>query len=146
MERYRGTSSNANMAKWHKLSAHINMRYLRQIAPGIEGMEELTRISASDKLPLCEACQKGKSRHKPLQKRTYRRSTEPMHQLHIDASGHIRVPTMDGAHYFLLMLDDATGYKFVVLLRTKDKYLDALNALIIQLGYVPKIIRINNAG
>ena len=41
---------------------------------------------------------------------------------------------------------DATGYKFVAFLRTKDEYLDVLNALIIQLGYAPKVIRIANAG
>ena len=146
MERYRGTSSSAVMTKWHRLSAHINMRYLRQVAPGIEGMEEITRIPASEKLPVCDSCLRGKSRHKPLPKRTYKRSTEPMHRIHIDASGIIKVPTMDGAHYFLLFLDDATGYKFVALLRTKDEYLDALNALIIQLGFAPKVIRIDNAG
>ena len=38
MELYRGTSSSAVMAKWHRLSAHINMRYLRQVAPGMEGL------------------------------------------------------------------------------------------------------------
>ena len=34
----------------------------------------------------------------------------------------------------------------MALLRTKDEYLDALNALIIQLGFAPKVIRIDNAG
>eukprot|EP00961_Rhodomonas_salina_P147625 1987107-Rhodomonas_salina.3 len=61
-------------------------------------------------------------------------------------SGHVRIPTVDGAHFFLLVLDDTTGYKFVVLLRTKDEYINALNHLLIQLGTLMKILRIDNAG
>ena len=146
MTEFKGTSENAIIAKWHTLAAHINQRYLRQVAPRIEGMEELTRVKATVPAPICEACQRGKSKHKALPKKTLKRSTEPMHRMHADMSGHVRVPTVDGAHYFLLVLDDATGYKFVALLRTKDEFIDALNHLLIRLGTSMKILRIDNAG
>eukprot|EP00961_Rhodomonas_salina_P237925 3215685-Rhodomonas_salina.1 len=61
-------------------------------------------------------------------------------------SGHIHQLTIDGAHYFLLFLEDSTAYKFVALLRNKDEFIDALNQLIIQLGQAPKILQINNEG
>ena len=54
--------------------------------------------------------------------------------------------TNDGAHYFLLFIEDKTGYKFVSLLREKHEFLDALNHLIIQLGLAPEILRLDNAG
>eukprot|EP00961_Rhodomonas_salina_P126178 1699618-Rhodomonas_salina.3 len=87
-------------------------------------MEELTRVKTTVKVPICEACQRGKSKHKALPKKTLKRSTEPLHRMHADMSGRVRVPTVDGAHYFLLILDDATSYKFVALLRTKDEFID----------------------
>eukprot|EP00961_Rhodomonas_salina_P157606 2121734-Rhodomonas_salina.7 len=43
-------------------------------------------------------------------------------------SGHMQVQTVDGVHYFLLVLDDATGYNFVALLRTKDAFIFALRS------------------
>jgi hypothetical protein len=69
-----------------------------------------------------------------------------MHLFHTDMSGHIRVPSIDGAHYFLLIMDDATGYKFVALLKTKDEFIYSLNHLFIQLGRACKVLRIDNAG
>eukprot|EP00961_Rhodomonas_salina_P272506 3682510-Rhodomonas_salina.4 len=148
MTEFKGTSEGVIIAKWHTLSVHINQHYLRQVALRIEGMEELTRVRTTVPAPVCEACQHGKSKleHNALPKKTLKQSTEPLHCMHADMSGHVRVPTVDGAHYFLLVLDDATGYKFVALLRMKDEYIDALNHLLIPLGKSMKILHIDNTG
>ena len=141
-----GSTESAILAKWHMLSGHINSKYLRQVAPRIKGMEEVSRLSSKTKLPVCETCNRGKSRHKPLPKKSLKRSTKLLHRIHCDMSGYIRVATNDGAHYFLLFIEDKTGYKFVSLLREKHEFLDALNHLIIQLGLAPEILRLDNAG
>ena len=146
MHELKGTSESAVLAKWHMLCGHINTKYLRQIASRIPGMEEVARLSGKVKLPVCETCNLGKSKHKPLPKKTLKRSTKLLHRIHTDMSGHIRVATNDGAHYFLLFIEDKTGYKFVALLRTKDEYLDALHHLCIQLGQAPEVLRLDNAG
>ena len=146
MHELKGTSESAVLAKWHMLCGHINTKYLRQIASRVPGMEEVARLSSKVKLPVCETCNLGKSKHKPLPKKTLKRSTKLLHCIHADMSGNIRVATNDGAHYFLLFIEDKTGYKFVALLRTKDEYLDALHHLCIQLGQAPEVLRLDNAG
>eukprot|EP00961_Rhodomonas_salina_P157010 2113654-Rhodomonas_salina.1 len=59
MTEFKGTSEGVIIAKWHTRSAHINQRYLRQVALKIEGMEELTHVKTTVPAPVCEACQRG---------------------------------------------------------------------------------------
>eukprot|EP00961_Rhodomonas_salina_P096232 1294018-Rhodomonas_salina.1 len=99
----------AVIVPWHEI-VHINTCYLRQIAPDIKGMEQLAKLPKHLKLPVCEVCERAKSKHKPLLKKKLRRYKEKLHLLHTDMSGHIRQPTIDGAHYFLLFLEDSTAY------------------------------------
>ena len=66
MHELHGTTESAILAKWHMLSGHINSKYLKQVAPRIKGMEEVSRLSSKTKLPVCETCNRGKSKHKPL--------------------------------------------------------------------------------
>ena len=146
MHELRGTTESVILAKWHLLSGHINSKYLKQVAPRIKGMEEVSRLSSKTKLPICETCNHGNSKHKPLPKKSLKRSTKLLHRIHCDMSGYIQLATNDSANYCLLFIEDKTGYKFVSMLHEKDDYLDALNHLIIQIGMAPEILRLDNAG
>jgi len=146
MHELRGTTEQAILAKWHMLAGHINSKYLKQISHRIPGMEEVSRLPSKVKLPVCEVCNRGKSKHQPLPKKTLKRSNKLLHRIHADMSGNIKVATNDCAHYFMIYVEDKTGYKFVSLLRTKDEYLDSINHLCIQLGQAPEVLRIDNAG
>ena len=66
--------------------------------------------------------------------------------LHSDLSGKLRVASLQGSHYFVVFLDDALNYKFVFLLRTKDKWLDALKRVIQITGHTPRVVQTDNAG
>eukprot|EP00961_Rhodomonas_salina_P034658 466647-Rhodomonas_salina.1 len=61
-------------------------------------------------------------------------------------SGIIRTPSIQNAHYFVVFIDDASSYKFVFLLSTKDKWLEALDRVITITGRCPRVFRTDNAG
>ena len=66
--------------------------------------------------------------------------------LHSDLSGRLRVPSLQGARYFVVFLDDASNYIFVFLLKTKDKWLEALKRITVITGRTPKVVQTDNAG
>eukprot|EP00961_Rhodomonas_salina_P265714 3591523-Rhodomonas_salina.1 len=68
-----------------------------------------------------------------------------MYHMHTDMSGIIKTPTLSGAHYFAVFIDDASRYRFVALLRKKSDWLKAFDALTIRLGRHPKILCGDNA-
>eukprot|EP00961_Rhodomonas_salina_P083098 1116488-Rhodomonas_salina.1 len=68
-----------------------------------------------------------------------------MYRLHTDMSGIIQTPTLSGAKYFAVFIDDASRYRFVALLRNKNDWLKAFDTLTIRLGRHPKIVRSDNA-
>ena len=108
---YTGTSDEAILLKWHYRLGHVNMRYLLRIAPGIPGMEELTKIRSTCKLPTCQACAMGKGKARPLPKATFNRAVNPMDSFHLDMSGMIHCKSYGGHQYFMIIIDNATGYK-----------------------------------
>mmetsp|Transcript_10215 Transcript_10215/g.20434 ORF Transcript_10215/g.20434 Transcript_10215/m.20434 type:complete len:1162 (-) Transcript_10215:305-3790(-) len=143
---YSGTSHQAKQLQWHYRTGHINWRYLKRVAKRIPGMEEILNIPHNLKMPQCHSCQMARSRHQPLPKGQNRRCTEAFFKLHSDMSGKIAISSLDGAHYFVVFVDDASYYKFVYMLKTKDGWLDALDKLFIRTGKTCKILRTDNAG
>jgi len=141
-----GTTKEAILLKWHRLLGHINPFFLLRIAPNVKGMEEVSRLPAKTKMPQCDACEQAKSKRKPRQKSTFKRYPEVMYMLHSDLSGRLRVPSLQGARYFVVFLDDASNYKFVFLLKTKDKWLEALKRITVMTGRTPKVVQTDNAG
>ena len=93
-------------------------------------MEELRRIKTSIKLCPCNACQRAKSKAPQLPKTTFKRSDELFFRVHCDLSGRVRTPALQGAEYFIVFVEDASNYKTVMLMRTKDEYLTALDTFI----------------
>eukprot|EP00961_Rhodomonas_salina_P105718 1423192-Rhodomonas_salina.1 len=65
--------------------------------------------------------------------------------MHTDLSGIIQTPSLGGAKYFAMFVDDASRYRFVALLKKKSDWLKAFDALTIRLGRHPKILRGDNA-
>ena len=109
-------------------------------------MEEVGRLPIKTVMPGCDACKQAKSRKNPREKPTFQRYNEVTYMLHSDLSGKLRVASLQGSHYFVVFLDDASNYKFVFLLRTKDKWLDALKRVIQITGRTPRVVQTDNAG
>ncbi|GKA31941.1 retrovirus-related pol polyprotein from transposon TNT 1-94 [Tanacetum coccineum] len=70
---------------------------------------------------LCSACQLGKSRkatHKPKMVNTI---MEVLHTLHMDLCGPMRVQSINGKKYILVIVDDYSRFTWVKFLRSKDE-------------------------
>ncbi|GJR95537.1 retrovirus-related pol polyprotein from transposon TNT 1-94 [Tanacetum coccineum] len=70
---------------------------------------------------LCSACQLGKSKkhtHKPKTKNT---NLEVLNTLHMDLCGPMRVQTINGKKYILVIVDDFSRFTWVKFLRSKDE-------------------------
>jgi len=125
----RGTTKEAVLLKWHRILGHINPYFLLRISRNVKGMEEVSRLPANTKMPHCDAFAQAKSKKQARERATFKRYPEVMYMLHSDLSGRMRVPSLQGARYFVVFLDDASNYKFVFLLKTKDKWLEALKRI-----------------
>jgi hypothetical protein len=139
-ETYTGTSEEATLLKWHYRLGHINMRYLLRIAPGIPGMEELAKIRTTTKIPCCDACQMGKGKRKPLPKSKCLRATNAMDKFHLDMSGIIHCKSYGGHQYFMVIINDFTGYKWTYCLQKKTDYLTCIDHLFTRLGKMQKSV------
>ncbi|GJT63659.1 retrovirus-related pol polyprotein from transposon TNT 1-94 [Tanacetum coccineum] len=74
-----------------------------------------------EKYHLCSACQLGRSRkatHKPKMINTI---MEVLHTLHMDLYGPMRVQSINGKKYILVIVDDYSRFKWVKFLRSKDE-------------------------
>ena len=70
---------------------------------------------------LCDACLAGKQRLSPFAQLAKHRAQERLELMHGDLCGPISPATPSGKKYFLLLVDDATRFMWLVLLATKDE-------------------------
>ena len=104
---------------WHERCSHINMKYLQKTVKlgavtGIDYTELTQKFS-------CEDCHLGKETRKPFPAKEERRNTVPGEMIHFDLSGKMRVPSVGRNEYFLLLKDDATGFKAVYFQQAKTE-------------------------
>nr|GFA92376.1 hypothetical protein [Tanacetum cinerariifolium] len=82
---------------------------------------------------LCSTCQLGKSKnhtHKPKVENT---NLKVINTLHMDLCGPMRVQTINGKKYILVIVDDYSRFTWVEFLRSKDETLDVVIKFIIQI-------------
>jgi hypothetical protein len=67
-----------------------------------------------------DACHLCKETRKPFSSNKQRRSTKPGEMVHADLSGKMQMKSLGGASYFLLLKDDATGFRHTFFLKNKS--------------------------
>ncbi|GKC46085.1 retrovirus-related pol polyprotein from transposon TNT 1-94, partial [Tanacetum coccineum] len=93
---------------WHRRLNHLNFGTLNDLARKdlVRGLPRLK----FEKDHFCSACQLGKSRkaaHKPKRINTI---MEVLHTLHIDLCGQLRVQSINGKKYILVIVDDYSRF------------------------------------
>nr|GEU98355.1 retrovirus-related Pol polyprotein from transposon TNT 1-94 [Tanacetum cinerariifolium] len=70
---------------------------------------------------LCFACEQGKIHRKHHKSKTAFASNKPLYLLYMDLCGPIRVESINGKRYVLVVVDDYSRYTWVFFLHTKDE-------------------------
>nr|GEV87005.1 integrase, catalytic region, zinc finger, CCHC-type, peptidase aspartic, catalytic [Tanacetum cinerariifolium] len=104
---------------WQRRMSHLNFSTLKQLAKQglVRGLPKLK----FEKDHLCSACALGKSKkssHKPKADDT---NQEKLYLLHMDLCGPMRVESINGKKYILLIVDDYSRFTWFKFLRSKDE-------------------------
>nr|GEY01620.1 uncharacterized mitochondrial protein AtMg00810-like [Tanacetum cinerariifolium] len=70
---------------------------------------------------LCSACAMGKSKKKSYKPKSKDTNQEKLHLLHMDLCGPMRVESVNGKKYILVIVDDYSRFTWVKCLRSKDE-------------------------
>ncbi|GKC89841.1 retrovirus-related pol polyprotein from transposon TNT 1-94, partial [Tanacetum coccineum] len=89
----------------------------------IRNLEGLPKLKF-EKDHLCSACAIGKSKKKPHKTKSKDTNQEKLYLLHMDLCGPMRVASVNGKKYILVIFDDYSRFTWVKFLRSKDEALD----------------------
>ncbi|GJY64302.1 retrovirus-related pol polyprotein from transposon TNT 1-94 [Tanacetum coccineum] len=104
---------------WYRRLNHLNFGTINDLAQKdlVRGLPRLK----FEKDHLCSTCQLGKSKkytHKPKSENTI---MEVLHTLHMDLCGPMRVQSINGKKYILVIVDDYSRFTWVKFFRSKDE-------------------------
>ncbi|GKA80458.1 retrovirus-related pol polyprotein from transposon TNT 1-94 [Tanacetum coccineum] len=104
---------------WHRRLSHLNFRAINHLARHglVRGLPKLK----FEKDHLCSACALGKSTKKPHKPKSEDTNQEKLYLLHMDLCGPMRVASVNGKKYILVIVDDYSRFTWVKCLRSKDE-------------------------
>nr|GEZ54713.1 integrase, catalytic region, zinc finger, CCHC-type, peptidase aspartic, catalytic [Tanacetum cinerariifolium] len=107
---------------WHRRLSHLNFDALNHLARHglVRGILKLK----FEKDHLCSACAMGKSKKKPYKPKFEDTNQEKLYLLHMDLCGPMRVASISGNKYILVIVNDHSQFTWVKCLRLKDEALD----------------------
>ncbi|GJS59827.1 retrovirus-related pol polyprotein from transposon TNT 1-94 [Tanacetum coccineum] len=104
---------------WHRRLSHLNFGAINHLARHglVRGLPKLK----FEKDHLCSACAMGKSKKKPHKPKSKDTNQEKLYLLHMDLYGPMRVASVNGKKYILVIVDDYSRFTWVKCLRSKDE-------------------------
>ncbi|GJT47254.1 retrovirus-related pol polyprotein from transposon TNT 1-94, partial [Tanacetum coccineum] len=107
---------------WHRCLSHLNFGTINHLARHglVRGLPKLK----FKKDHLCSACAMGKSKKKPHKPKYEDTNQENFYLLHMDLCGPMRVTSVNGKKYILIIVDDYSQFTWVKCLRSKDEASD----------------------
>ena len=105
---------------WHERFGHIGMQSLEQLARKglVQGLPQILGPLES----VCAGCMKGKQARDSFPSSEHK-AKDAIELIHADLCGPMSVPSLGHAKYFLCFTDDATRFRQVYFLQTKDEAL-----------------------
>ncbi|GJW64266.1 retrovirus-related pol polyprotein from transposon TNT 1-94 [Tanacetum coccineum] len=131
---------------WHRRLNHLNFGTLNDLARKdlVRGLPRLK----FEKDHLCSACQLRKSRKATHKPKTINTIMEVLHTLHMDLCGPLRVQSINGKKYILVIVDDYSRFTWVKFLRSKDEtpafVINLLKQLQVGLNKTVRFVRTDN--
>nr|GEY89998.1 reverse transcriptase domain-containing protein [Tanacetum cinerariifolium] len=113
----KATSSQAWL--WHHRLSHLNFDTINLLSKNdiVVGIPKLKFI----KEHLCSSCEIGKAKRKSFHTKLTPSSKRRLQVLHMDLCGPMRVASINGKRYVLVIVDDYSRYTWTYFLRSKDE-------------------------
>nr|GEV02365.1 hypothetical protein [Tanacetum cinerariifolium] len=104
---------------WHRRRSHLKFGAINYLARQglVRGLPKLK----FEKDHLCSACAIGKSKKKSHKPKSEDTNQEKLYLLHMDLCGPMRVESVNGKKYILVIVDDYSRFTCVKCLRSKDE-------------------------
>ena len=133
---------------WHRRYGHLGARNLERIAK--EQLVDGFNYNPEKKPSFCEPCIDGKQCRMPFPKTGVERSEELLSVVHSDVCGKIETKSLNGAEYFVTLIDDKSRFIWVYPLKHKSevfKKFSEWRALVEKSsGMKVKVLRKDNGG
>nr|GEZ22010.1 retrovirus-related Pol polyprotein from transposon TNT 1-94 [Tanacetum cinerariifolium] len=104
---------------WHRRLSHFNFDTINLLSKNdiVVGLPKLKFV----KDHLCSFCELGKAKQKSFHTKLTPSSKRRLQLLHIDLCGPMRVASINGKRYVLVIVDDYSRYNLTHFLRSKDE-------------------------
>nr|GEW13392.1 hypothetical protein [Tanacetum cinerariifolium] len=104
---------------WHQRLSHLNFDTINDLAKNdlVSGLPKFKY----HKEHLCPLCEQGKSKRASHPPKPVPNSRQRLHLLHMDLCGPLRIASINGKRYVLVIVDDYSRYTWVHFLRSKDE-------------------------
>nr|GEZ41062.1 hypothetical protein [Tanacetum cinerariifolium] len=104
---------------WNQRLSHLNFDTINDLARNdlVSGLPKFKY----HKEHLCPSCEQGKSKRAPHPPKPVPNSRQRLHLLYMDLCGPMRIASINGKQYVLVIVDDYSRYTWVHFLRSKDE-------------------------
>ncbi|GJZ62313.1 retrovirus-related pol polyprotein from transposon TNT 1-94 [Tanacetum coccineum] len=104
---------------WHRRLSHLNFDYINLLSKKdvVIGLPKLKYV----KDQLCSSCEVSKAKRSSFKSKTVPSSKGRLNLLHMDLCGPMRVASINGKKYILVIIDDYSRYTWTLFLRSKDE-------------------------
>nr|GEV87044.1 retrovirus-related Pol polyprotein from transposon TNT 1-94 [Tanacetum cinerariifolium] len=117
LEIFRATPTQAWL--WHRRLSHLNFDYINLLSKKdiMIGLPKLKYV----KDQLCSSCKLSKAKRSSFKSKTVPSSKRRLNLLHMDLCGPMRVASINGKKYILVIVHDYSRYTWTLFLRSKDE-------------------------
>nr|GFB42660.1 retrovirus-related Pol polyprotein from transposon TNT 1-94 [Tanacetum cinerariifolium] len=104
---------------WHQRLSHLNFDTINDLARNdlVAGLPKFKY----HKEHLCPSCEQGESKRESHPPKPVPNSKQRLHLLYMDLCGPMRIASINGKRYVLVIVDDYSRYTWVHFLRSKDE-------------------------
>nr|GFA61289.1 retrovirus-related Pol polyprotein from transposon TNT 1-94 [Tanacetum cinerariifolium] len=104
---------------WHQRLSHLNFATINNLVKNnlVQGLTK----RKFEKDHFCSACEQGKFHRKYHKSKTAFASNKPLYLLYMDLCGPMRIQSINGKRFMLVVIDDYSRYTWVFFLHSKDE-------------------------
>ncbi|GJU42770.1 retrovirus-related pol polyprotein from transposon TNT 1-94 [Tanacetum coccineum] len=118
---------------WHQRLSHLNFNYINLLSKKdvVIGLPKVKYV----KDQLCSSCEVSKAKRSSFKTKAVPSSKGQLNLLHMHLCGLMRVASINGKKYILVIVDDYSGYIWTLFLRSKDETPEVLKEFLIMIQW-----------